>query len=139
MTLLYNYSYGGMTLAQAKRSIEQIIDESNDQCLEDFWLIEIDKLTVSSNDRDTIEKLKLYKCTDDDRAKIRYDNILKCLFKDLLKRNWRRLLNNEIVEKYFEYNDRYDDHDDRLKHGLIPRIDEETVETVDDVVNEIIV
>ena len=129
MTTIYNYYLKNVTLVEARRIIEHIINESDDLTIENFWLIEVDKLTVSPNDRDTLEKIKLYKCTDNDRSKIRYDNIFKYMLRDLLKRNWRRLLNNEIVEKYLEY-------DDRLRRGVIPRIVEETI--VDDMTNEVV-
>lgn len=105
MTLIYDYDGANVTLEEAKRIINEIVNESDDTTIENFWMVELSSVVLRENDRKILDRMYDYKNSNDAELLRRYSNLLKFVIRKILKKNWRRLLNNNIVEKYLEYDD----------------------------------
>ncbi len=93
-----------LSIDDAKILIHKIINDSDIHTIENFWLIELDDLHLSVKDSNICNRIIKLKNDNTEVSNILYKNCIKANIIDtLLKKNWRRFFNNNIIEKYNEY------------------------------------
>jgi len=93
-----------LSINEAQMLIHKLISDSDTETIEKFWLIELDKLHLGEKDSDVLNRIFNLKNDDTDISDVLYNNCLKNrIITDLLKKNWRRFFNNNIIEKYDFY------------------------------------
>lgn len=93
-----------LSINEARRLIHKLINDSDINTIEKFWLIELDKLHLSVNDSNVFDRILNLKSDDAEVSKVLYNNCIKGnVIHDLLKKNWRRFFNNNVIEKYNDY------------------------------------
>ena len=93
-----------LSINEARMLIHKLINDSDTNTIENFWLIELDKLHLSVNDSNVFDRILNLKSDDSEVSKILYNNCIKGnVIHDLLKKNWRRFFNNNVIEKYNDY------------------------------------
>ncbi len=93
-----------LSINEAQMLIHKLIECSDVDTIEKFWLVEIDKLNLTKKDSDSLNRILKLKNEDTDISNVLYGNCLKNgVIENLLKKNWRRLFNNDIIEKYDIY------------------------------------
>lgn len=95
-----------LSVSAAHQLIYSLIRKSNTDMLEQFWLDELGKLHLSDNDYDLYDRILTLQSEVDksEVSKALYENCIKGdILTDLLKKNWRRFFNNNIIEKFDNY------------------------------------
>lgn len=93
-----------LSIEEAKKLIQNCIDKSNVETIEKFWFIELEKCSLSKNDLETYNRfLKLKNDNTEPSASLYKKCINGNAIRYLIKKNWRRLLNIKIIEKYQDY------------------------------------
>ncbi len=93
-----------LSINQAQMLIHKLITDSDIETVENFWLVELGKLQLGEKDTIIFTKILNLKNEGTAISNVLYSNCLKngtILY--LLKKNWRRLFNNDIIEKYDNY------------------------------------
>jgi len=104
-----------LSINEAKRLVHKLVDSSDIDTIENFWLFELDNLHLGIKDSNTFDEILSLKNKDTDTSNILYNNCVKGnVIHDLIKRNWRRLFNNNIVEKYNEYKNKITNQGDKV-------------------------
>jgi len=93
-----------LSIEEAKKLIQNCVDESSNGTIEKFWFIELEKCSLSKNDSETYNRFLKIKNDNTEPSTSLYK---KCIngnaIRYLIKKNWRRLLNIKIIEKYQDY------------------------------------
>ena len=93
-----------LSIDEAKRLISKFIDDSDITTIEQFWFIELDNIHLSVNDSTIYDKILSYKRDNSTVSNELYNSCIKGRhLQYLIKKNWRRLWNNDIIEKYYKY------------------------------------
>lgn len=95
-----------LAVSAARQLIYNLIRKSNADMIEKFWLDELGKLYLSDNDYDLYDKILTLQSEveNSEVSKALYENCIKgTILTDLLKKNWRRFFNNNIIEKFDNY------------------------------------
>lgn len=93
-----------LSINDAKNLIHKLINDSDINTIENFWLIELDNLHLSVNDSNVYNRIIKLKDDNTEVSTTLYNNCMKGnIINTLLKKNWRRFFNNNIIEKYNEY------------------------------------
>ncbi len=93
-----------LSIDEARTLIHKLITDSNIEIIENFWIIELNKLHLGEKDSEFLNKISKMKDENTDISDVLYNNCLKNgTILNLLKKNWRRFFNNDIIEKYDLY------------------------------------
>lgn len=93
-----------LSINDARTLIHKLINDSDNDTIEKFWLIELDNLHLTVKDSELYNRILYLKNENSEISKVLYNNCIKAnIITDLLKKNWRRLFNNGIIEKYNDY------------------------------------
>lgn len=104
-----------LSIDEAKFLIFKLINDSDINITENFWLIELGNLHLSVNDLNIYNRITKLKNDNTDISNVLYNNCIKGnIINSLLKKNWRRFFNNCIIEKYNEYKKNYLQQGDKV-------------------------
>lgn len=93
-----------LSIEEAKKLVHNLVDNSDIDTIEKFWLVELSNLHLGDKDSDTFNRIISLKNENTEISDVLYNNCLKGkVINYLAKKNWRRLFNNNIIEKYNEY------------------------------------
>ena len=93
-----------LSINVAQRLIHKLISESNIDTIEKFWLSELDSLHLSENDSKILERILSLQSENSEVSQTLYKSCISGdVITTLLKKNWRRFFNNNIIEKYYNY------------------------------------
>jgi len=93
-----------LSIDDARILIYKLINDSDIDTIENFWLIELDNLHLSVNDSNIYNRIIKLKDDNTDASITLYNSCIKGnLVNTLLKKNWRRFFNNNIIKKFNEY------------------------------------
>ena len=97
-----------LPVKEAKKLIYKLINDDNNinkiVNIENFWLTELDGCHLAIKDSETLNRLFELKNDRKEPSISLYNNCVKeGIISDLLKKNWRRLFNNDIINKYYIY------------------------------------
>jgi len=102
-----------LPVKEAKNLVYKLIDnnDSNNSnnnnkvdIIENFWIIELDNCHLSIKDSKTLNRILELKNSKTEPSISLYNNCIReNIISDLLKKNWRRLFNNNIIDKYHTY------------------------------------
>ncbi len=93
-----------LSIGESRNLVLKCLGESDDETVEKFWFVELDKCTLSKKDSELYNRIFKLKNAKDNVSQSIYKNCLDGItIRHLIKKNWRRLFNNEILEKYQKY------------------------------------
>ena len=93
-----------LSIEEARRLIYKLVSDSDIDTIEKFWFIELDNVHLSINDSKFYDRILTLKNENNEVSNVLYNNCIKGnVIHILLKKNWRRLFNNSIIEKYYDY------------------------------------
>lgn len=93
-----------LSIDEARMLIYKLISNSDIETIEKFWLVELDKLHLGEKDSEVLNKIFNLKSKGTNISDVLYNKCLKNgIIENLLKKNWRRLFNNNIIENYDNY------------------------------------
>lgn len=93
-----------LSIEEARRLIHKLVNDSDIVTIEKFWLVELNNLHLSINDSNVLIRIDDLRSENSEVSNVLYNNCIKGnVIDDLLKKNWRRFFNNNIIEKYNEY------------------------------------
>ena len=99
-----DYMLKNLSLNEAKTLVHKLVNESDIDTIENFWFIELDNIHLSVNDSTIYNRILKMKNENNEVSNVLYNNCIKTnIIHNLINKNWRRLFNNDIVEKYNEY------------------------------------
>lgn len=108
-----------LSIDDARRLIYKFIDNSDINTIEKFWFVELDNVHLSVVDSNIYNRILKYKEEKTEVSQALYLNCIKLkIVHNLIKKNWRRLFNNTIIEKYYNYTK------DISKEGIIESLKE---------------
>ncbi len=100
-------------IKEARKIVYELIDNSDSNnnnkvdIIEKFWMIELDKCYLATKDSNTLNRIFELKNDKTEPSITFYNNCIKeNVVSYLLKKNWRRLFNNNIIDKYHVYMNR---------------------------------
>jgi len=93
-----------LSINVAQRLIHKLISESDIDTIEKFWLVELNNLHLSESDSNILERILSLQSENTEVSQTLYKNCINGdVVSTLLKKNWRRFFNNNIIEKYHNY------------------------------------
>ncbi len=93
-----------LSINVAQRLVHKLISESDIDTIEKFWLVELDNLHLSESDSNILERILNLQSENTEVSQTLYKNCISGdVITTLLKKNWRRFFNNNIIEKYHNY------------------------------------
>ncbi len=99
-----------LSVKKAEKLVHKLINDSNNNnsnkvdIIEKFWMIELDKCHLTIKDSKILNRILELKNDKTEPSISFYNNCIKeNVVSDLLKKNWRRLFNNDIIDKYYIY------------------------------------
>lgn len=93
-----------LSIEEARRLIHKLVNNSDIDTIEKFWLVELNNLHLSISDSNVFIRIDDLRSENSEVSNVLYNNCIKGnIINDLLKKNWRRFFNNNIIEKYNEY------------------------------------
>lgn len=107
--------YKNLNLASAKKLIFDLLDDSDFDTRENFWLREFETIVIASgnptyNDISTYQRiLDLKNSSSEEDKKMYYNCIVGAVLDARIKKNWRKFLNGNILEKHKTFVDSLDD------------------------------
>ncbi len=99
-----------LSIKEARKLVHKLIDNSDSDnnnkvdIIEKFWIVELDKCHLTTKDSNTLNRIFELKNDKTEPSISLYNNCVnENVISDLLKKNWRRLFNNDIIDKYCAY------------------------------------
>ncbi len=99
-----------LSIKEARKLVHKLIDsiDSNNNnrvdIIEKFWIVELDKCHPTIKDSKTLNRILELKDDKTEPSISLYNNCIReNVISDLLKKNWRRLFNNNVIDKYHDY------------------------------------
>jgi hypothetical protein len=97
-----------LSVREAKKLVYKLINDNNNinkiDEIEKFWLVELDKCHLTTMDSKFLNRIFELKNNKTEPSISLYNNCIKGnVVSDLLKKNWRRLFNNDVINKYHIY------------------------------------
>lgn len=92
-----------LSAVKAKKLLYKLIDNSEIDVIENFWLIELDECHLTIKDSKILNRMFELKNNKTEPSVSFYNNCIKeNIVSELLKKNWRRLFNNNAIDKYYQ-------------------------------------
>jgi len=93
-----------LSVKEANKLIFKLINESELIDIENFWFIELDECHLTIKDSKIFNRIIELKNNKTEPSISLYNNCIKGnIISNLLKKNWRRLFNNDVINKYYVY------------------------------------
>ncbi len=93
-----------LPIDEARRLINKFVDDSKIDDIENFWLTELSNTQLSDNDLMIYNRIIEFKGNNSEISQALYSNSISGkIIHTLIKKNWRRLFNTDIIEKYYNY------------------------------------